>query len=300
MDVRGDQQDAVRGGRRRPARAQTRSSSIPTQVGSVPSQGRWRPAASRSTQPRRLIVPCADRASISTTGCRRQSFNGAMSYVTGSHNSSRLRRCSAATSGAVTTTTPRAASGTRQRRDCARVRDDPGAGLRLSEQPQLQPGHLRAGSLDDEPADAERRHPSRHAERVHRAVHARSRTWAAEPQHRTSGRSKNVPNWKDINPRVSAAYDLFGNGKTALKAQREPRRSSRTRSATASANNPAATIQTQTARIWTDSNGNHVPDCNLLNLLRRTRRLLAETVRRLADSRLRHCGARHRLLTRRS
>ncbi len=28
---------------------------------------------------------------------------------------------------------------------------------------------------------------------------------------------KNVPNWKDINPRVSAAYDLFGNGKTAVK-----------------------------------------------------------------------------------
>ena len=29
---------------------------------------------------------------------------------------------------------------------------------------------------------------------------------------------KNVPNWKDVNPRISAAYDLFGNGKTAIKA----------------------------------------------------------------------------------
>ena len=28
----------------------------------------------------------------------------------------------------------------------------------------------------------------------------------------------NVPNWKDVNPRVSVAYDLFGNGKTAIKA----------------------------------------------------------------------------------
>ena len=35
---------------------------------------------------------------------------------------------------------------------------------------------------------------------------------------------KNVPNWKDINPRVSVAYDLFGNGKTALKGEREPGR----------------------------------------------------------------------------
>jgi hypothetical protein len=28
----------------------------------------------------------------------------------------------------------------------------------------------------------------------------------------------NVPNWKDINPRVGVSYDLFGNGKTAIKA----------------------------------------------------------------------------------
>ena len=28
----------------------------------------------------------------------------------------------------------------------------------------------------------------------------------------------NLPGWSDLNPRVGMAYDLFGNGQTALKA----------------------------------------------------------------------------------
>ena len=49
-------------------------------------------------------------------------------------------------------------------------------------------------------------------------IHARAAPLAAQPQQLYFAAVENVPNWKDINPRVSVAYDLFGNGKTALKA----------------------------------------------------------------------------------
>jgi hypothetical protein len=74
----------------------------------------------------------------------------------------------------------------------------------------------------------------------------------------------NVPNWKDANPRVSAAYDLFGNGKTAIKASAS-RSVEQDSIRYADANNPGLTVQTTTSRNWTDSNGNFFPDCDLLN-----------------------------------
>jgi hypothetical protein len=75
---------------------------------------------------------------------------------------------------------------------------------------------------------------------------------------------QDVPNWKDINPRMSAAYDLFGTGKTALKASAS-RGVEQDSVRYASANNPAATLVTQVSRVWTDANNNFVPDCNLLD-----------------------------------
>jgi len=83
------------------------------------------------------------------------------------------------------------------------------------------------------------------------------------PNRNTFFPSVEVTNWKDINPRVSGAYDLFGNGKTALKASAS-RGVEQDSIRYASAANPAATLVTSVSRTWTD-NGDFVPQCDLYN-----------------------------------
>ena len=74
---------------------------------------------------------------------------------------------------------------------------------------------------------------------------------------------ENVPNWKDVNPRISAAYDVFGTGRTAIKAS-VSRGVEQDSIRYAQMNNPGITLITSTLRVWND-NGNFVPDCDLAN-----------------------------------
>ena len=73
---------------------------------------------------------------------------------------------------------------------------------------------------------------------------------------------KDVPNFKDISPRLGVAFDLRGDGRTAIKATVGRYVDTETTNV-AVLNNPAYTIRTSVDRTWNDANGNLVPDCNL-------------------------------------
>jgi hypothetical protein len=73
-----------------------------------------------------------------------------------------------------------------------------------------------------------------------------------------------APAWKDINPRLGLAYDLFGNGRTAAKMS-FGRYVSMTGNTQVRNYHPLSRSINTTTRAWTDLNGNYRPDCDLRN-----------------------------------
>ena len=72
------------------------------------------------------------------------------------------------------------------------------------------------------------------------------------------------PAWKDLNPRVGAAYDLSGNGKSAFKVS-FGRYVAMTGNGQVRQYNPLNSSINNTTRSWNDLNGNYLPDCDLRN-----------------------------------
>ncbi len=76
--------------------------------------------------------------------------------------------------------------------------------------------------------------------------------------------------WTDVTPRIGVAYDLFGNGKTAVKMNIGKYMQALTASNSDMDLNPLIRLNLQTTRTWNDrgglgTNGDYVPQCDLLN-----------------------------------
>jgi hypothetical protein len=106
----------------------------------------------------------------------------------------------------------------------------------------------------------------------------RARSWFPEQQEGPSrflperihfDETKGVDAYNDISPRMGVAYDLFGNGRTAIKGN--VGRYLEGAGIQLNFANPNPTIRLPgtgfprtVTRTWTDQNNNFVPDCNLL------------------------------------
>ena len=86
-------------------------------------------------------------------------------------------------------------------------------------------------------------------------------TWVGS---RTFDAVKGIPDWKDFDPRFGASYDLFGNGRTALKFS-VGRYVAKTNVDVAVLLNPNTTSVNAASRSWNDANRDYYPNCDLGN-----------------------------------
>jgi hypothetical protein len=74
-----------------------------------------------------------------------------------------------------------------------------------------------------------------------------------------------VDAYNDLSPRGGVAYDVFGNGKTALKVSFGRYLEAAQNGGLFVASRPTSRVSTTATRTWTDANSNWTPDCDLLS-----------------------------------
>ena len=79
-------------------------------------------------------------------------------------------------------------------------------------------------------------------------------------------RTVGVTGYDDLTPRGGVAWDLFGDGKTAVKINGGRYLQNAVAFELYTATNPLTDIPLSVTRTWTDANNNFSPDCNLNNL----------------------------------
>jgi len=76
-----------------------------------------------------------------------------------------------------------------------------------------------------------------------------------------------MANWKDVVPRMGASYDVFGNGKTALKVSLNKYVTAQGLQGTyGDTANPVNRLANIVTRTWTDADRDFVADCDLTNV----------------------------------
>ena len=78
-------------------------------------------------------------------------------------------------------------------------------------------------------------------------------------------RTEGVQGYHDITPRMGAAYDVFGNGKTALKVNVAQYLQGAWTGDAYTISNAGSTLVTTINRSWPDPNGNRVAECDFMN-----------------------------------
>jgi hypothetical protein len=84
---------------------------------------------------------------------------------------------------------------------------------------------------------------------------------------RTLPRADGVTGYHDIAPRMGLAYDVFGTGRTAIKANLSKYWQYAANDGVYIGTNPASTFAQTANRSWTDANHNFIPNCDLQNPL---------------------------------
>ena len=93
------------------------------------------------------------------------------------------------------------------------------------------------------------------------------------PTAKSFPRTVSVAGYNDITPRLGAAWDVFGTGRTALKVNLGKYLQTATNDENYTINNPAGGARFVTYvpnRSWQDGNGNRVVDCEILNFTAQT------------------------------
>ena len=126
----------------------------------------------------------------------------------------------------------------------------------LLEDPSGLPLGVRRRPVDDRSPHAESRAALRRPQGQRAGPEPARRTLRAGAQLRAV---KNTPDFNDINPRVGVAFDLFGNGKTAVKGSMSRTVIFQAPGGLTQANNPVNAMVTSATRNWSDTNGDFIP-----------------------------------------